>query len=162
DRFPRLVRDAARAANKHVDLRIEGADIELDRAILEELVDPLVHLLRNAVDHGLESAEERTAAGKNARGQLLLRAERERTSVRVQVIDDGRGVDAARVVARARAVGLLPADAEEHMSDDALLRVMSQPGFSTAEQVTELSGRGVGLDAVVARIRSLGGAIAMT
>jgi two-component system chemotaxis sensor kinase CheA len=161
DRFPRLVRDAARAADKHVDLRVEGADIELDRAILEEMVDPLVHLLRNAVDHGLESSEERVAAGKSARGDLLLRAERERTSVKIQVVDDGRGVDAARVVARAKAAGLLPAEAEERQSDDALLRLMSRPGFSTAERVTELSGRGVGLDAVVARIRALGGAISM-
>lgn len=161
DRFPRLVRDAARAAAKHVDLRIEGADIELDRAILEEMVDPLVHLLRNAVDHGLESSEARVAAGKSARGDLLLRAERERSSVKVEVVDDGRGVDAGRIVTRAKAAGLLPADADDRQGDDALLRLMSQPGFSTAERVTELSGRGVGLDAVVARIRALGGAISM-
>jgi two-component system chemotaxis sensor kinase CheA len=161
DRFPRLVRDAARAAGKHVDLRIEGGDIELDRSILEEMVDPLVHLLRNAVDHGLEPSADRVAAGKTARGDLLLRAERERTSVQVQVIDDGRGVDVARVVARAKATGLLSADASDQQGDDVLLRIMSQPGLSTTDQVTELSGRGVGLDAVVARIRTLGGAISM-
>jgi two-component system chemotaxis sensor kinase CheA len=124
-------------------------------------VDPLVHLLRNAVDHGLEPSADRVAAGKTARGDLLLRAERERTSVQVQVIDDGRGVDVARVVARAKATGLLSADASDQQGDDVLLRIMSQPGLSTTDQVTELSGRGVGLDAVVARIRTLGGAISM-
>jgi two-component system, chemotaxis family, sensor kinase CheA len=161
DRFPRLVRDAARAVGKQVDFRIEGADIELDRAILDEMIDPLVHLLRNAVDHGIEDAGTRQAAGKAERGLLLLRAERERSSVLLQVVDDGGGIDAARVVASAQAAGLLPEDAADELGDDELLRLLSQPGFSTAREVTALSGRGVGMDAVVARIRAVGGAIAL-
>jgi two-component system, chemotaxis family, sensor kinase CheA len=161
DRFPRLVRDAARAVGKQVEFRIEGADIELDRAILEEMIDPLVHLLRNAVDHGLESAERRVAGGKAERGTLLLRAERERSSVLLQVADDGGGIDAARIVAGAKAAGIVAADARDDIGSDELLRLLSQPGFSTAREVTALSGRGVGMDAVVARIRSVGGAITL-
>jgi two-component system chemotaxis sensor kinase CheA len=162
DRFPRLVRDAARALDKQVEFRMEGADIQLDRAILEEMVDPLVHLLRNAVDHGIEPPSARVAAGKAGRGDLLLRAERERSSVLLQVIDDGHGIDRGRVFAAARAAGILATDSpDDDIGDDELLRLLSQPGFSTAVQVTEVSGRGVGMDAVVARIRSVGGAITL-
>jgi two-component system chemotaxis sensor kinase CheA len=162
DRFPRLIRDAARSLDKRIDFRIEGADIELDRSILDEMMDPLVHLLRNAVDHGIEAPAVREAAGKPVRGVLTLRAERERTSVRIQVIDDGRGIAREPVIEKARALGLSHAATASDLSDDELFRLLSQPGFSTADQVTEVSGRGVGLDAVVARIRALGGAIVLT
>jgi two-component system chemotaxis sensor kinase CheA len=162
DRFPRMVRDAARSLGKEITFVVEGADIELDRSILDEIVDPLVHLLRNAVDHGIELPEDRVGAGKSSRGELVLRAVRERTSVLIQVSDDGRGVSGERVVARARSLGLLPADAPSTLPDDELFRLMSRPGFSTADSVTSVSGRGVGLDAVVERIRTLGGAIEMT
>jgi two-component system chemotaxis sensor kinase CheA len=163
DRFPRLVRDGARALGKDVELRIEGGDIEVDRGVAEEVREPLVHLLRNAVDHGIESAEERARVGKNVRGKLVLRVARERSSVRIDVIDDGAGVDAERIVARAKDKGLLRPDASAaSLSTEALFRLLSSPGFSTAERVTEVSGRGVGLDAVVTRIRALGGAIDMS
>jgi two-component system chemotaxis sensor kinase CheA len=159
DRFPRVVRDAARALGKEVDFRIEGRDIELDRSILDELADPLVHLLRNAVDHGLEGPVGRIQADKPPKGQLVLRALRERSSVRIELEDDGRGIDAEKVIAKARRVGIPVSTPAEEITADELLRILSHPGFSTAEQVTEVSGRGVGLDAVVTRVRALGGAI---
>ena len=158
DRFPRLVRDAARATGKEVEFVIEGKDIELDRSLLEELGDPVVHLLRNAIDHGLESAAERTSQGKSAAGRLVLSASRDRSAVLVRVEDDGRGVDRDRVRARASELGLdgVPAGA---MSDEDLLRLIARPGLSTAERVTDLSGRGVGVDAVITRVRQLGGTV---
>jgi two-component system, chemotaxis family, sensor kinase CheA len=161
ERLPRVVRDAARQAGKEVELIIEGDDVELDRAILEEIGEPLVHLLRNAVDHGIESSERRAAAGKPARGRVRLSAERERSSVRIVLQDDGAGVNAGRVIEKARASGLLPADSPDTISAEELFRLLSHAGFSTASEVTALSGRGVGMDVVVSRIRALGGAIEM-
>ncbi len=159
DRFPRVVRDAARATGKDVDLRIEGRDIELDRSILDEIVDPLMHLLRNAVDHGLEGPIGRIEADKPPKGLIVLRAIRERSSVRIELEDDGRGVDVARVVEKALQAGAVVEAKPDAMSGDELLRILSRPGFSTADQITEVSGRGVGLDVVVTRVRALGGAI---
>ncbi|HEU5210728.1 MAG TPA: chemotaxis protein CheW, partial [Longimicrobiales bacterium] len=162
ERFPRVVRDAARRAEKEVDFRVQGEGIEIDRSILDDVVDPLLHLLRNAVDHGIEPEAERVAAGKPARGSIVLRAERARASVRIALEDDGRGVARERVLEKARLAGLAAeAEAAAH-DDDALLRLMAHPGLSTAEQVTELSGRGVGLDVVLSRVRALGGAIDMS
>ena len=162
ERFPRVVRDAARRAGKDIDFRVEGEGIEIDRSILDDVVEPLLHLLRNAVDHGIEPEAERLAAGKPARGTIVLRAERARASVRIALEDDGGGVARDRVIAKARAAGLdAEADAAAE-SDDALFKLMAPPGLSTAEQVTELSGRGVGLDVVAARVRALGGAIDMS
>jgi len=161
ERLPRVVRDAARQAGKDVELVIEGDDVELDRAILEEIGEPLVHLLRNAVDHGIESSERRAAAGKPARGRIRVSAERERSSVRILLQDDGGGVNAARVIEKARSAGLLPHDSPDTISADELFRLLSHAGFSMAAEVTALSGRGVGMDVVVSRIRALGGAIEM-
>ena len=162
ERFPRLVRDTARKLGKQLDFEMLGAEIQLDRSILDEMVDPLIHLLRNAVDHGIESPEEREITGKPPRARLQLRAERVRTSVRIVVQDDGRGIKRERVIARARAAGLLAPDDEHGVDDGDLFRLISSPGFSTAEAVTDTSGRGVGLDVVVNRIRAIGGAIDMT
>jgi two-component system chemotaxis sensor kinase CheA len=161
DRFPRLVREAARELGRQVDLDVRGREIELDRGILDQLAEPLLHLLRNAVDHGLEPPEERRARGKPERGRLLLQAVRERSSVVIRVEDDGRGVSRARIAERARAAGLIPDGAPVELSDEDLLRLMSRPGFSTAKKVTEISGRGVGLDVVVNAVRRLGGALEM-
>lgn len=160
DRFPRLVRDAARDLGKEVDFQIEGRDIEIDRSILEEVAEPLVHLLRNAVDHGIEAPAERHAAGKNAKATLILRAVRDRSSVRIQVEEDGRGVNAQKVITKARLNGLAVPDGTE-IANEELLKILAHPGFSTADQITGVSGRGVGLDAVVNRTRALGGAIDM-
>jgi two-component system chemotaxis sensor kinase CheA len=158
DRFPRLVRDASRALGKRIEFTIEGKDIELDRSMLDEIGDPIVHLLRNAIDHGIETPEERTAAGKPAAGKLRLSAARDRSAVVIRVSDDGRGIDRERVLMKARTMGLVDPTKTE-LSDDELLRIIGRPGFSTAERVTDLSGRGVGIDAVYTRVRSLGGAV---
>jgi two-component system chemotaxis sensor kinase CheA len=158
DRFPRLVRDLARELGKQVAFRVEGKEIELDRAILDELGDPLLHLLRNAVDHGIESPAERRQRGKKAEGEIVLAAVRERASVAISVTDDGRGIDRAKILDRAKRDGLVDAHAET-LTDDQLLRVLARPGFSTAEAVTSVSGRGVGIDVAVTRIRALGGSI---
>jgi two-component system chemotaxis sensor kinase CheA len=158
DRFPRVVRDAARSLNKEVSLTLQGREIELDRALLEQIADPLVHLLRNAVDHGIEPVEQRRAAGKADAGHLILAARRERSAVVISVSDDGGGVNRERVLQKARSEGAIDAEAGQ-VSDDELLRLIARPGFSTAERVSEVSGRGVGIDAVVARVRALGGKV---
>jgi two-component system chemotaxis sensor kinase CheA len=158
DRFPRLVRDASRALGKRIEFTIDGKDIELDRSMLDEIGDPIVHLLRNAIDHGIESPEERVAAGKPAAGKLRLSAARDRSAVVIRVSDDGKGIDRDRVLAKAKATGLVDAT-KTSLNDDELLRIIGRPGFSTAERVTDLSGRGVGIDAVYTRVRALGGAV---
>ena len=158
DRFPRLVRDVARQLGKQVQFRVEGKEIELDRAILDELGDPLVHLLRNAVDHGIETPAERKRHKKNPEGEIVLAAVRERSSVAISIRDDGRGIDRARVLDKAKRDGLVGPHIES-LSDDQLLRVLARPGFSTAAAVTSVSGRGVGIDVAVTRIRALGGSI---
>lgn len=158
DRFPRMVRDAARALNKEASLTIEGRDIELDRALLERVSEPLVHLIRNAVDHGIESPDERRAAGKAPAGRITISARRERSAVIIEMRDDGRGVDRDRVLAVAKERGLVREDSED-LSDEQLLRLIARPGFSTSAVVTDLSGRGVGIDAVVNGVRAVGGVV---
>ncbi len=159
DRFPRVVRDTARRQEKLVDFKVEGHGIELDRTILDEIADPLVHLLRNAVGHGIEPPAERVAAGKPERGTLTLVAERERSRVLISVSDDGRGVNRTAVRRKAIEKGLLPHDAPTELDDAEVLRILNSPGFTTADQVTDVSGRGVGLDVVTDRVRALGGSI---
>jgi two-component system chemotaxis sensor kinase CheA len=158
DRFPRLVRDAARSVGKQVEFVIEGKEVELDRSMLDEVGDPIVHLLRNAIDHGIETPDTRRAQGKSPVGRLTLSATRDRSAVAIRVSDDGRGIDRSRVLARARSSGLVEEDKAD-LSDEELLRLISRPGFSTADTITDLSGRGVGIDAVYNRVRSLGGAV---
>jgi len=158
DRFPRLVRDVARELGKQVAFRVEGKEIELDRAILDELGDPLMHLLRNAVDHGIEPPAERRRRGKPPEGEVVLTALRERASVTITVADDGRGVDRRRILERAQREGMVDTHADA-LTDEQLLRVLARPGFSTAEAVTSVSGRGVGIDVAMTRIRALGGTI---
>jgi len=158
DRYPRQVRDLARQLDKQVALRVEGKEIELDRTILDELGDPLVHLLRNAVDHGIETPAERKRRGKPAEGEIVLGAVRERASVAISIADDGRGLDRRRILEKAKQEGLVDAGVET-LTDDQLLRVIARPGFSTTEAVTSVSGRGVGLDVAMSKIRALGGTI---
>src|SRR5438128_1942937 len=158
DRFPRLVRDLARQLGKQVAFRVEGKEIELDRAILDELGDPLMHLLRNAVDHGIEPPAERRRAGKPPEGEIVLAATRERGSVAISLSDNGRGIDRARILEKAQAEGLVDPQIEA-LSDDQLLRVIARPGFTTAEAVTNVSGRGVGIDVAMTKVRALGGTI---
>ncbi|MEO8294723.1 MAG: chemotaxis protein CheA [Gemmatimonadota bacterium] len=157
DRYPRLVRDLARQLGKRVDLQIEGGDIELDRAILDEIGDPLLHLLRNAVDHGIESAAERRRLGKPEMGRIVLSAARDRSGVAVRVMDDGRGIDRKKITERAVKDGFMDSVSDQ-LTDDVLLKVLGRPGFSTAATITDVSGRGVGIDVVLTRVRALGGA----
>jgi two-component system, chemotaxis family, sensor kinase CheA len=158
DRFPRVVRDAARSVGKQVTFVVEGKDIDLDRSMLDDIADSIVHLLRNAIDHGIEAPELRVVAGKDPTGRVTLSAERDRSAVVVKVTDDGKGIDRQRVLARAKRDGLVDA-AKQDLTEDDLLRLLARPGFSTAEHVTDLSGRGVGVDAVYTRVRALGGAM---
>ena len=158
DRFPRAVRDLARHLGREVAFRIEGKEIELDRAILDELGDPLMHLLRNAVDHGIEPPDERVAAGKPREGQLVLSAIRERSTVAILVSDDGRGIDRQKILREAKRRGVIGTEIDT-LTDDLLVGVLSRSGFSTAERVSEVSGRGVGVDVVTTRIRALGGSV---
>jgi len=158
DRFPRLVRDAARTVGKQVEFVVEGKGIELDRSMLDEIGDSIVHLLRNAIDHGIETPEKRVAAGKPPTGRLVLSAARDRSAAVIKVSDDGAGINREVVLAHAKRDGLVDANKTD-LTEDELLRLLARPGFSTAERVTNLSGRGVGVDAVYTRVRALGGAM---
>jgi two-component system chemotaxis sensor kinase CheA len=158
DRFPRVVRDLARQLGRRVRLEVEGEETQLDRAILDELGEPLIHLLRNAIDHGIESPAERRRAGKPEEGLIRVTASSDRTTVLIRVSDDGAGIDRSQVLAAAVGAGHLPPETTA-LDNDLLLRVLSRPGFSTARQVTDVSGRGVGMDAVVSRVRVLGGSV---
>jgi two-component system chemotaxis sensor kinase CheA len=158
DRFPRIVRDAAKSLGKQIDFVVEGNDIELDRSMLDELGDSIVHLLRNAIDHGIETPDTRVAAGKAPTGRLVLSATRDRSAVVIKVSDDGRGIDRAKVLDRAKRDGIVDQKKTE-LDESELVRILARPGFSTADKVTGLSGRGVGVDAVYTRVRALGGAM---
>jgi two-component system, chemotaxis family, sensor kinase CheA len=156
-RFPRMVRDIAAKLSKQVDLRIKGEDTELDRTVVEALGDPLVHLVRNAMDHGLEGPEERVAAGKPATGTLEISAEHAGGEVVIRVTEDGRGVDPARVGRIAVQRGLIAPDQADTLDMAAAIELLFAPGFSTAAVATDISGRGVGMDAVRTMVRNLGG-----
>lgn len=158
DRFPRLVRDVARDLGKPVQFVMQGRDLALDRSMLDAIVDPVVHLLRNAIDHGFEPVEARAAAGKPPTGRLVLRAARERDALVLTVSDDGRGIDRDHVRARAIVERRLHPGVTT-LSDEELVKLLAQPGFTTATAVTALSGRGVGIDVVANRVRALGGAL---
>ncbi len=159
DPLPRMAREVARRLDKRVELSIKGAEIELDRSILDRLSDPLVHLVRNAVGHGIEMPSVREGAGKNEVGQIMIDARRVKDSIRISIRDDGAGIDLDRVRERAIASGIVPADLAEDLAPEQLAALVFQPGVSTAESISELSGRGVGMDAVRATIESLGGQV---
>ncbi len=156
-RFPRLVRDIARAQSKEVELLLEGEDTELDKTVIEQIADPLVHLVRNAADHGVESPEVRAAAGKPRVGKVTLKAYNKENNVVIEIRDDGRGMDPARLKKKALEKGLITPAAAEAMDDRAALELIFLPGLTTAEQVTDISGRGVGMDVVRSNIRQLHG-----
>jgi two-component system chemotaxis sensor kinase CheA len=158
DRFPRLVRDAARQLHKEIEFTIDGRDVEVDRFLLDEISEPVVHLLRNAVDHGIEPPVLREAAGKARSGRVVLSVAREQGTMCVCVRDDGRGIDRQRVLARARERGLAEPDVTA-LDDAALLRIIASPGFTLAPEVSDLSGRGVGFDVVQTRVSQLGGTV---
>lgn len=157
NRFRRIVRDVAQQLGKDIELTIAGADTELDKSLVEQIADPLTHLVRNAIDHGIESSEQRLAAGKPARGHVRLDAHHEAGNVIIEVSDDGGGLNREAILAKARQKGLIAADASP--ADAEVWQLIFEPGFSTAQQVSDLSGRGVGMDVVRRNIESLRGSI---
>jgi two-component system chemotaxis sensor kinase CheA len=156
-RMVRLVRDLSRKAGKQAEVTVSGEETELDRTIVEELADPLVHMVRNSLDHGIELPEERRAQGKEPTGQVRLRASHQAGHILIEVADDGRGIDRQRIVAKARERGLIMEGAQ--LADSEALNLIFEPGFSTAERVTDISGRGVGMDVVRKKIQKLRGRI---
>lgn len=158
-RFPRIVRDTAQRCGKEVELEITGQDTDLDKGLLDAIAEPLTHLVRNAVDHGLESPADRQHAGKPAIGKLRLNAYHQANQLIVEVSDDGRGVDAEKVKAKALRTGVVTAAEVERMSPQEVLDLVFRPGFSTAEEITEVSGRGVGLDVVRSVLHRLKGTV---
>jgi len=159
NRFPRMIRDIAKQLDKKIHLVISGAETELDRTVIDEIGDPLVHLLRNAADHGLEPVSERLAAGKQESGTIHLRAFHSGNHVFIEIEDDGRGINREAVLKKAMKNGLVSSEQAERMSDQDVYQLLFQSGFSTAEKVSDLSGRGVGLDVVKTKINSLGGQV---
>jgi two-component system, chemotaxis family, sensor kinase CheA len=158
-RFPRIVRDVARQQNKDIVLELSGQHTDLDKGILDSLAEPLAHLVRNAADHGIESAAERQAAGKPARGTIHLDSYHEGDQVVIEVSDDGRGLDRQKILDRTIERGILSAQEASQLTDSEALHLIFTPGFSTADRITEISGRGVGLDVVQAALSNLKGAI---
>lgn len=159
NKFPRIVRDVAATCVKEVSLRVDGADTELDRTLIEKIRDPLTHLIRNAVDHGIEPTDRRTTAGKPPTGQLSLRAFQESGQVTIEVSDDGAGISVDAVRKKAIEKGLVTDAVAADMSTERIFQFIFEPGFSTAHAVTNISGRGVGMDVVRTNIESIGGTI---
>jgi two-component system chemotaxis sensor kinase CheA len=159
NRFPRMVRDLARELGKEIDFIIEGKEIELDRTVLDEIGEPLTHLLRNSVDHGIEPPEKREQKAKKRVGTIKLTARREKNQVIIEVADDGKGIDPQKMRDAAVKKGIMSQEEVSRLDDREAIMLISTPGFSTSSQVTELSGRGVGVDVVKTTIESLGGSM---
>jgi len=158
-KFPRTVRDVALGCGKQVRIELEGKDTELDKTIIEAIKDPMTHLVRNAVDHGIEPPEVRQAAGKPPEGRLLLRAFHEGGQVNIEITDDGAGLDLEKIRNKAVQKGLISADQSARMSEREMSNLIFLPGLSTAEKVTNVSGRGVGMDVVRTNIEKIGGVV---
>ncbi|AGE21705.1 MULTISPECIES: chemotaxis protein CheA [Geobacillus] len=161
NRFPRMVRQLARELGKKVRLDIIGADTELDRTVIDEIGDPLVHLIRNALDHGIEAPDVRAARGKPEEGIIQLRAYHSGNHVFIEIEDDGAGISREKVLQKAKSRGIVSPQAAEHLNDQQIYELIFAPGFSTAEKVSDISGRGVGLDVVKSTIESLGGTVSV-
>ncbi len=158
-KMSRLIRDLSRKSGKIVELTTVGDDVELDRSIVDDLADPMVHMIRNSVDHGLEMPEERLKAGKSEKGTVRLKAMHDAGDIVIELADDGRGLDAAKILAKAKRLGLV--GEQDQPDEDAIFKLIFEPGFSTADKVTDLSGRGVGMDVVKKQIQKLRGRIAI-
>lgn len=159
NRFPRMVRDLSKALNKKVNFEISGADTEIDRVLADEIADPLVHILRNSMDHGLETPDDRNRSGKDETGTVRLSAYHAGNHVFIEIADDGRGIDRDKVLRKAIEQGMVPASDAELLTDEQIYQFLFQSGFSTADEVSDISGRGVGLDAVQSKIQSLSGEV---
>jgi two-component system chemotaxis sensor kinase CheA len=161
NRFPRMVRDLAKDLDKKVQLIVEGQETELDRTVIDEVGDPLVHLLRNALDHGLETTEERLAAKKDEEGKVTLKAYHSGNNVFIEVADDGKGINREKVLNKALERGIVSNEEAKNLSDQQIYSLLLSSGFSTADKISDISGRGVGLDVVKTKIESLGGFISI-
>jgi two-component system chemotaxis sensor kinase CheA len=159
DRFPRLVRDVARRLNKRIELVIHGEDTVADKNIIEVLGDPLLHIIRNSIDHGIETPDEREAAGKPPMATVMVRAFQENDQVVIEITDDGRGIDPEKIKAAALRKGVVDADRAARMSDQEAVNLVFRAGFSTAATVSDLSGRGVGMDVVATTVEKAGGSV---
>lgn len=159
NRFPRMIRDAAKELGKEIELKMSGEDTELDRIVIDEIGEPLIHLLRNSADHGLESIEERQKLGKSKVGQINLRAFQDGSNVIIEVEDDGRGFDFEKIKSKALERNLISTENLSTLTEQMVIEFLFTPGFSTSSEITDLSGRGVGLDVVRTKIQSLGGTI---
>ncbi len=159
NRFPRMVRQVARDLNKKIHLEIIGAETELDRTVIDEIGDPLVHLLRNAIDHGIESPEVRKEKGKNEEGTVKLSAFHSGNHVFIEITDDGAGINREKILQKALSKGIITEDQKEKLSDQEVYSLIFSSGFSTADKISDISGRGVGLDVVKSKIESLGGSV---
>ncbi|ACB85001.1 chemotaxis protein CheA [Natranaerobius thermophilus] len=159
NRFPRMVRDLSRSLNKEVNLVIEGRETELDRSLIDEIGDLLMHLIRNALDHGLEDSETRHKSGKSAKGNIHIKAYHNENNVVIEVSDDGKGIDPEKVRKKAISRGLLDSQQSEQVPDSEVINFLFTPGFSTSDEVSEVSGRGVGLDVVKSKLENLGGRV---
>lgn len=156
-KFPRMVRDLARALNKEVDLEIIGEDTEVDKSVIEHIGDPLVHIIRNSLDHGIETPEERELKGKSPKGKIVINAYQKGTQIVIDITDDGKGIDYEAVKAKAITKGLITLEEAEKMSEEAIINLIFLPGFSTKDVSTEVSGRGVGMDVVKSNVAKLNG-----
>lgn len=156
-KFPRMVRDLARALGKEVELEIIGEETEVDKSVIENIGDPLVHIIRNSIDHGIEPAQERIAKGKPPKGKIIINAYQKGTQIVIDIIDDGKGIDVDAVRAKAITKGLITVEEAEKMSEEAIINLIFLPGFSTKEVSTEVSGRGVGMDVVKSNVAKLNG-----
>ncbi len=159
NKFPRVVRDLARKLGKEIDLDLEGTEVEMDKTIIEAISDPLTHLVRNSVDHGIEIPETRMASGKDTKGHVRLKAYHEAGQVNIEIVDDGKGLDGKKLADSALSKGLITEEQAATMSDEEKVSLIFLPGFSTAEKVTDVSGRGVGMDVVKTNLDKLGGVV---
>ncbi|NTV72987.1 MAG: chemotaxis protein CheA [Holophaga sp.] len=161
-KFPRMLRDLAKASGKKIELQMVGEDTEIDKSLIEELSDPLIHLIRNSADHGIEMPDVRAGSGKSETGVVVLRARHEGDSVLVEIEDDGKGINPAVIRSKAVEKGILTPEKAESLTDDEAINLIFLPGFSTAKQVTDISGRGVGMDVVKSNVRKLNGSVSVT
>ncbi|KAF6241946.1 chemotaxis protein CheA, partial [Nitrosopumilus sp. b1] len=158
-RFTRLIRDTSKSLGKEVNLEMDGAGIELDRTVLDAITDPLLHILRNCVDHGLETPQERTAAGKSPMGNIHISAYRVGDQIAIKIEDNGRGINLDRIKSKAVEKGIISADDAKRMSKQEAIDLLGTPGLSTAKEVTDISGRGVGMDVVIRQVEEVGGSV---
>ncbi|MDD5260008.1 MAG: chemotaxis protein CheA [bacterium] len=159
DRYPRVVRDLAKLKNKEINFEIEGSEIELDRMIVDEINDPLIHLIRNSVDHGIETPQERVKKGKSEAGYVKLSARREKGYVRIELTDDGKGMDPNEIAQKAIEKGMVAKEKLALMTEQEMLMLICEPGFSTASEISDISGRGVGMDVVKTKIEAFNGSV---